>query len=313
MAGASLIGAAALYYSTMQPDWLRMLLAVAWGVLAAVMLFARPLYRAAAFWCAAAVILTIWYATDLPSNNRDWEPEYALKAKFLVENGTVSVRNVRNFSYRSESDPIPAYYDASFRLDELASIDLVSSYWQGDTIAHVFLTFGFRDGRHLAFSIETRRAKGAEYSTVAGFFHHYELFYVVADERDLIGVRTDIRREQVYLYRLHLTPEVREALFLSYVDKVNQLASQPEWYNTLSDNCTTGILNRADTLGNISYSWQVLLSGYAANYAYSLGLLDSERSFAELRRGSLIERPANATITSTYSQDIRNALRLPPT
>jgi hypothetical protein len=249
-------------------------------------------------------MLMAWYATDRPSNSRDWEPEYAVPAMFQLHGRTAVVQNIRNFSYTS-STITPSYYDANFPLDELASVDLVSSYWAGDAIAHVFLTFGFNDGRHLAFSIETRRAKGVEYSTVAGFFHHYELFYVVADERDLIGVRTDVRRERVYLYRLHLKPEMREALFLSYLNKVDSLASSPEWYNTLTDNCTTGILNRASTLGDIQYNWRILLSGHAAEYAYLLGLLDNSRAFEDLRKASLLVRPANTRISETYSKEIR--------
>ncbi len=235
-----------------------------------------------------------------------------MPATIRREGRTVFVQHIRNFSYRSETDATSAYYDAAFSLDDLASVDLVSSYWAGDWIAHVFLTFGFRDGRHLAFSIETRRAKGVGYSTIAGFFHHYELFYVVADERDLIGVRTDLRHEHVYLYRLHLTPPAREALFLSYLDKVQQLAMHPEWYNTVTDNCTTGILNRANMFGDVGYSWRVLLSGYAAEYAYSLGLLNTDQPFAELRRESLIERPATASITGAYSRDIRRNLPMAP-
>jgi hypothetical protein len=308
---AMLVGSAALHYSTLQPVWLRELFAIASVAVALFVLFAS--FRAVvALWTISMVVLVVWYTSDRPSNDRDWMSEYRIPATFRLQDRTVSVQHIRNFSYRSENDFTVAYYDADFALDELESVDFVSSYLAGDAIAHVFLTFGFRDGRHLAFSIETRRARGIEYSTVAGFFHHYELFYVVADERDLIGVRTDIRREQVYLYRLHLTPQVREGLFISYLDKVEQLASRPEWYNTVTDNCTTGILNRANTLGDIRYTWRVLLSGHAAEYAYSLGLLNPDETFPELRRKSLIERPPGAKIDATVSADIRQGLPLAP-
>jgi hypothetical protein len=312
MSLAMLVGASAVHYSTLTPVWLRELCAASPAAMAVFVLFARPFRVAAGMWIISAVALAVWFVHDRPSNDRDWEPEYAILTGFSVQGRTVSARNVRDFSYRSESEFTPAYYDAAYSLDELDNVDFISSYWAGDTIAHVFLTFGFRDGRHLAFSIETRRAKGVGYSTVAGLFHHYELFYVVADERDLIGVRTDIRREQVYLYRLRLTPQAREALFISYVSKVEQLASRPAWYNTVTDNCTTGILDRADTLGEIRYNWRVLLSGYAAEYAYSLGLLDDDRPFAELRRESLIKRAPDARIGSGFSEDIRRGLPLTP-
>lgn len=307
----ALIGTLAFYYSTLRPDWLRIGLALLVAVVTGFAIAVLPFRRGALLWGATIVALAIWYAQDRPSNDRVWEPEYAVPATASRTGRIVSVRRIRNFAYRSETDFTPAYYDAAFSLDDLSSLDLVSSYWSGDAIAHVFLTFGFRDGRHLAFSIETRRQKGFAYSTLAGFFHHYELFYVVADERDLIGVRTDIRRERVYLYRLHTPPRGREGLFLSYVDEVARLARRPEWYNTLTDNCTTGILARANAeSGLVRYNWRVLISGYAAEYASMLGLLNTDTSFAELRRESLIRRPPGAVIDAQFSQEIRKGLPL---
>ena len=311
MALAALLGTLALYYSTLQPGWLRTALAALFAAVSGLAIAILPFRRSLVAWCVALTVLVIWYVQDRPSNNRNWVPEYAVLAVPSRVGRTVAIQHIRNFTYRSATDVIPGYYDAAFSLDDLASLDLVTSYWSGDAIAHVFLTFGFRDGRHLAFSIETRRQNGVGYSTLAGFFHHYELFYVVADERDLIGVRTDVRRERVHLYRLHTPPQVREALFLSYVDKVAQLASRPEWYNTLTDNCTTGILARASAASAmVRYNWRVLASGYAADYAYRLGLLDTNVPFAALRRKSLIVRPAGAMIDADYSQEIRKGLPL---
>ena len=308
MALVSAVGAAAVYYATIEPGWLRLSCAGIVVGVAGVAILALPFRYGAALWAVLTVCLAIWYARDRPSNSRDWAPEYAVAATAEQTGRTVSVRNIRNFSYRSETEFTPAYYDASFPLDELESVDLVASYWAGRAIAHIFLTFGFRDGRHLAFSIETRRQAGFAYSTLAGFFHHYELFYVAADERDLIGLRTDIRHEEVHLYRLRLNPETREALFLSYVQKLNELAEKPEWYNTLTDNCTTGILARGNVPERIRFDWRVLLSGYAPRYAYRLGLLDDGKSYAELQRDSLIRRPPGAVIGADYSPEIRRTV-----
>jgi hypothetical protein len=306
MAVVSSVGAAAVFYATIEPGWLRL----AWTgfvvLVSGVAIVAMPLRRGAILWGVVTLGLAIWYGLDRPSNARQWAPEYAVPATAEQSGRIVSVRHVRDFSYRSDTEFTPAYYDASFALDELASVDLVASYWAGETIAHIFLTFGFRDGRYLAFSIETRRQDGFAYSTLAGFFHHYELFYVVADERDLIGVRTDIRHEKVYLYRLLIGPETREALFVSYIQKLNELAANPEWYNTLTDNCTTGILARGNVPNRDRFDWRVLLSGYAPSYAYQLGLLDNAKSYAELQRDSLIRRPAGAVIDVDYSREIRD-------
>ena len=307
-----LIGAGALYYSTLQPEWLLLLCTGVFVVAAGLAIFVMPFRAGVVLWAVIMIAVLLWYLNDPAKNNRDWAPEYKVTATVTQDAGMITFHNIRNFSYRSETEMTPHYYDATFRLDTLETVDLVSSYWAGDTIAHIFLTFGFQDGRHIAISIETRRQKRFVYSTIAGFFHHYELMYVVADERDLIGVRTDIRRERVYLYRLEIPPSRSQALFLSYVNEIDKLSRHPQWYNTLTDNCTTGILKRAEAPGRVKYDWRVVLSGYAPEYAYDRGLLNNSMSFAELRQKSLIVRPAGAVITDSYSSDIRKNLPLSP-
>jgi hypothetical protein len=311
MVVVALLGALSIYYSTLRPDGLRLSLTAAFAAATGVALVAMPFRRGFAVWGVLTALVVTWYFQDPASNDRDWAPEYAVLASSSRAGDLVFVHDIRNFTYRSETDFIPAYYDETFSLNDLASVDLISSHWSGEAIAHVFLSFGLRDGRYLAISIETRRQRGAGYSTLAGFFRHFELIYVVADERDLIGLRTDIRHERVFLYRLHLRPQVRETLFLSYLDKVNKLYRQPRWYNTLTDNCTTGILARANAqTGVVRYNWRILLSGFAAEYAYMLGLLDTSMPFPELRRESLIIRPPGASIDADFSKEIRQGLPL---
>jgi hypothetical protein len=270
----------------------------------------RRLRRGVVIWASMMIVMAVWYGQDKPQNNRDWAPEYRVLTTWSRQGNAINIHNVRNFSYRSDGSARPAYYDATYRPDQVTTVDLVTSYWAGDAIAHVFVTFGFQDGRHLAFSIETRRQKRFPYSAIAGFFHHFELFYVVADERDLIGVRTDIRHERVYLYRLNLSQDRRTTLFLSYLTAIQRLAIQPAWYNTLRENCTTGILVHASAKENVRYDWRIMLSGYAAQLAYDKGLLNRSLRFNALKEASLIRRSANAAIDSHYSVDIRQKLPL---
>jgi Domain of unknown function (DUF4105) len=307
---ATIGGACAVYYSTIQPPWLlgslTILVAVA-GIVSIVVLSFRT---GLLLWIGTMAILVIWMLNDLPSNNRDWSLECEIPAVAQVAGNKIVIHDIRNFTYGADARTIPAYYDASFMLDQLDTVDLVSSYWSGPVIAHIFLTFGFQDGRHLAISIETRRQKLFAYSTIAGFFHHFELFYVVADERDLIGTRTDIRHEQVYLYRLELTPAQRQRLFLSYMKQINYLTDHPQWYNTLTDNCTTGILDLAGAPPDTRYRLRVVLSGYVPQYAYEQGLLNKTTSFAMLKKMSLIVRPPSVKIDDNYSKEIRDGLLL---
>jgi len=303
-----LFDAAAIYYSTIQPTIVLQTITILYVLSVACAMCLLPYRRGMLVAGFISLLVFAWYLRDPPQNNRDWAAEYVTPATISNNGQTIRITNIRDFSYRSPTDAIPHYYNADFQLDQLSSVDLVASYWSGDAIAHIFLTFGFQDGRHIAISIETRRQKRFPYSVIAGFFHHYELFYVVADERDLIGVRTDVRHEQVYLYRLQLSKQNRDALFLSYVRKIQELSVHPEWYNTFSDNCTTGILARAQAPDRTRFDWRIVLSGYVPEYAYGRGLLDTSVSFPTLRAHSLIIRPNNAAITADYSQDIRKNL-----
>ena len=195
------------------------------------------------------------------------------------------------------------------------TVDLIAVYWTGDAIAHIMVSFGFA-GEHVAFSIETRKEKGEAYSSIAGFFKRYELIYVVGDERDLIRVRTDYRRpeELVYLYRTRAGPENARRLFLEYVGKINQLKERPEFYNTLTTNCTTDVWSLVRRLsGQFPLDWRVLLSGYFPEYAYELDSLDTSMPFAELKARSLINDQAHAADQAPdFSARIRDGLPRPP-
>lgn len=125
----------------------------------------------------------------------------------------------------------------------------------------------------MAFSIETRKEQGEGYSTLKGFFKQYELYYVVGDERDLIRVRTDFRepREDVYLYRLRMSPNNARKFFMADIRQINSLRKSPEWYNTQATNCTTNLVRHVRTFeGRVKYNWKVLLSGYAPSMPMGL-------------------------------------------
>ena len=184
----------------------------------------------------------------------------------------------------------------TFDISKLTSVDLITVYWMGDAIAHVMISFGFGGTDYVTFSIETRKAKGQVYSSIQGFFKQYGLIYVVGDERDLIRVRTSFRnpQEDVYLYRIRVSPERARQFFMGYVKKINELRETPEFYNTLTTNCTTSIITLIRAFGgDIHYSWKILLSGYTAEYAYELGRLDTTLPFAELRKKSYINKRAH--------------------
>ena len=285
------------------------------GLVTAVSMFWLRLRRVALPVFAVAVLaFTVFWSTVRPSNDRQWSTPVAVLPSVTVDGDNFTFHNVRNFQYRTENDFTPRYYDKTVKLSELDSVDLLASYWMGDAIAHIFVSFGFGGRDHLAVSIETRPEKGESYSTITGFFRNFEIFYVVADERDLIGVRTNHREdppEQVYLYRTKGPIENARHVFLDYVDTINGLNTEPGWYNTLTTNCTTSILwhTRMNT-GHPPLSWKVLVSGYLPEYLYELGRIDTSLPFPELKKRSQVNAAARAAGDDApdFSQKIRAGL-----
>ena len=294
----------------------RLVLAAVFGVagIAAVIALAlgRGLRVALPVFAMALVAIGLWWQSPKPSNDRDWQPEVAKIAYATINGDLVTVHNIRNFDYRTETDFTPAYYDKTYDLKKLDSVDLVAVYWMGPAIAHLFLSFGF-EVDHLAISIEARKEKGESYSSAKGFFREYELHYVVADERDVIRVRTNYRKdppEDVYIYRVVAPRENARRIFLEYMRKLNGLREHPEFYNTLTTNCTTAILtNSRINPDSLPFSKKVLLSGYTPEYAYAKGRLDRSLPFEELKRRSLVNAAAQAADQAPdFSRRIRAGL-----
>jgi hypothetical protein len=307
-------GALALYYSDLENGSLRTALAGGFslaGLAAIVGVFMRG-WRGKSilgFLILFAVLIAWWSAIE-PSNERIWQTDVARLAHADIQGDLVTVHNIRNFDYRSETDFTPAYYDKTFDLRKLQSVDLIAVYWMGPAIAHTFVSFGFEGGDHLAISIETRKEKSEAYSTIKGFFKQYELYYVVADERDAIRLRTNYRLnppEEVYVYRVYAPIENGRRVFLEYMHKISKLKEEPEFYNTLIDNCTTGIwMNARINPGHPSLSWKILASGYVPEYLYKIGRLAPGPSFSELQRlGHINSRAREADQAADFSRRIR--------
>jgi len=260
--------------------------------------------------------LVLWWNTIPASNSRDWQSDVAVLPYATVDGDRVTLHNIRDFVYRTATDFTPRYYDKTFDLQQLESVDLISVYWAGEAIAHLMVSFDFGGQDYVAISIETRKERTEDYSSIKGFFKQYELTYVVADERDVIRLRTTYRQphEEVYLYRTNIPPARARRLFLDYIREINQLVEQPAFYNTLTTNCTTNILFHARAAGGIArYNWKILLSGYAPAYAYEMGRLDTSLSFADLKQRSHINARAQAAGDAPdFSQRIRAGLPRPP-
>jgi hypothetical protein len=259
---------------------------------------------------AAFGALLIWWRRRLPSNDRIWADDVSQMTKGVVQDSRVTLHNVRNFDWRTNSDYTQRWETRSYDLRILDTVDLILSYWSYRAIAHVLVSFGFADGDHVVFSVEIRRQRGAQYSELGGFFKEFNFSVIAADERDIIRVRTNVRGEDDYLYRIGLTKAAMRSMFLAYVDQANELGSKPRFYNTLSVNCTTLVYHMMKhVVGYLPWDYRLLLSGYLPGYLYRVGAMDTRYSLQELRKfGRITERAKQSDRSENFSADIRRGM-----
>ena len=270
-----------LDFSLLGPPWLRAGLGALVPVGAMIaLLLVRPLrWVLAGILGAFVVVLAAWLAIP-PSNARDWQPDVMTLPFADIDGDRVLVHNVRNAEYRSETDYTVRLEDRALDLSKLRTLDLFLIYWGSPLIAHTIMSWGFEGDQYLAISIETRKEKGEEYSALRGFFRQYELVFVVADERDVVRLRTNVRGEDVYVYRLDVSPADARVLLLRYLEEVNRLRERPQWYNALTGNCTTAIQRLARSGARRSWwSWKLFVNGYIDELAYDIGAIDRSLPF----------------------------------
>lgn len=308
-------GAFAIYLGDSRTGPIQSVLAGAFGLAGIVSILGllSPRWRGrlvGAFLMLFVAVLAWWFGIA-PSNDRAWQPEVAQTPYATIEGDLVTMHNVRNFDYRAESDFTTAYYTRTYDLSRLDSVDLFAVYWMGPAIAHTIISFGFGGEDYLAVSIEARKEQGEGYSSIKGFFRQYELTYIVADERDVIRLRTNYRKnppEDTYLYRLKGSKENARRFFLDYIKAINDIRQRPRFYNTLAANCTNVIwLHARANPGHVPFSWKVLVSGYLPEYLYSAERLDTTVPFAELMQRGHVNRAAQA---ADQAPDFSRRLRM---
>lgn len=302
--------AMAVFYSNL-PAGVRPVAAVLFVVGSlAIFVMVRPYRRAVLVFFVIFASLLVWWLNIPPSNDRDWQPDVAVLPSAVIDGDSVTIYHIRNADYRTVTDYTVRHYDATFDLKKLRSIDVYLVYWGSRAIAHTMMSFGFKDGHYLCFSIETRKRKGQEYSAIKGFFKQYELTYVVADERDVVRLRTNYRHEDVYLFRLRSSREVMRRVLLDYLGEVNRLRERPEWYNALTNNCTANLRGHmAPYNPRAKWDWRIIVNGYVDEFMYEQGVLDQSLPLALLKERSLINRKANAAGSAeNFSKRIREGL-----
>ena len=274
------------------------------------LVFVRPYRRALGVWALCTCLVLVWWLSIPPRNDRNWTPDVERLPRAEIAGDLVTIHNVRNFDYATEDDFTPRWETRTYDLAGVRGVNLFLSYWGPRNIAHTIVSWDFAEGPPLAVSIETRKEIGESYSALLGFFRQFELFYVVADERDVVRLRTNYRGESVQMYRLRVSPDMARRFLLDYLQSINALAEQPAWYNAFSHNCTTTIRIHAQHLGAANrWNWRILLNGHGDELLYMNERIDTSLPFEELRvRSNITEKARAAGRSPDFSAAIRAEL-----
>lgn len=247
------------------------------------------------------LILVIWGCIK-PSHDKEWTPDQAILPYAEIDNNLIHVYNIRNFTYRTTQDYDIHYYNKTFNLNHLEKLYyIVEPFSDWDGAAHTFFSFQFED-EFLAVSIEIRKEKGEQFSAIKGLFKQYELMYVLADEQDVVKLRSNYRKDDVYIYPIKVQKQGVQDIFLDMIKKTNHLKEYPEFYHSITNTCTTNLVRHVNTIApkHIPFSFSILAPGYSDKFIYDLGLIDTNLSFQEAKEHFKINGKAQQYANDPY-------------
>jgi hypothetical protein len=305
----------ALYFYPLAPRWLGAMFALAFAV--GTIYLARNATNqghALRYFCIAALLVLLVWIVVPPTHNRAWSKLHAVMPQAEFSGDRVTVRNIRKTIHGQGDDYQVQHYDRTYDLNELESVWFGVQYFRSlKTVAHTFISFGFAGGDYLAISVESRRGEGEGFSPLAGFFKQYALIYIAGDEREVIGQRTLGGDDPIYLYPIKADRQQVRAMLLSMLRRANQLSDRPEFYHTLTNNCTTNIVNSFNEIAPIyiwPYSPRIIFNGFSGHVAYDQNLIDTREPFAAFQARAQINTLARtAADADDFSQQIRANLR----
>lgn len=312
----ALWGAGAIYFRAPLSQDMKYAVMAAFGLvfLVAIRAVFRRGLRGPAFLAAslATLALLVWYSTVQPSDTLAWAPDVERRSLVSISGDRVSIKNLRNFAWTGPMGGAPEWQERQLKLSDIQTVDLLLSYWAGPAIAHMLVSFGTPEGQYYTFSTEIRRQLGQDYDPLAGFFRSYTLNTVVAEEADIVKVRTNFRDEDVYRYRLDVTPETARKLFVDYAALTQELERAPAFYNTLLDNCSTApfrMVRRLDPEA-IPFDWRIIAVGPLPNYLYAHRFIDTAKPLETIRREARVTDKARAASWRS-GMDFSRAIREP--
>jgi hypothetical protein len=305
--------AMALWFRLPSPEVLRASAAILFCILGFVtiaalfMRLSRSLVALAVFAIAFGGLLT-WWSTITPPLDGDWAPDVARQTTGTVKRGILTLSDVRDFDWRTDKDFTERWDKRSYDLSKLKTLDLFLAYWGGPEMAHVIMSFGFEDGDHLAWSVEVRREKTGVFSPIADAFKNHTLVYLATTERDSVRLRTNVRGEDVRLYRLNTPPDQARALLTEYVVESTALAEHPKWYNSITANCATVVFKLVRAAGStLPFDWRLVINGFLPGYLYDHGAVVTTMPLSELMERARVSPQAKA---ADQSPDFSEAIRV---
>ncbi len=253
-------------------------------------------------------------------SDRNWADNQQFLAESKIDDGIVLLKNVRNSEYQSETEFESRFQDLTFEVSEIKSVWFVVQHFSWiEGLAHTFVTFEIDpaeegiESRYISLSVEIRRENDEAYSPFWGMVKRYELIYVVGEERDILGVRTHHRNDRIYLYKVNVSPEIAQTLFVRYSETIEQLLKRPRFYDTLFNNCTNNIIyqtNRIQADHIDPRTLQIVFPSYSDRYAFGRGLIGSEGlAFEQLQLESRIDEVAKSIpLDSNFSKRLRESM-----
>jgi hypothetical protein len=304
--------ALALWFRLPAPDVVRGVAAAAFALLGLVTIvifvFRRSFPAAVVFALAFAAVL-VWWNTIKPPLDGDWAPDVARQTTGVIEGDTLTLKDVREFEWRTDDDFTERWVTHTYDLSKVRTIDLFLAYWAGPEMAHVMMSFGFDNGDHLNWSVEVRRERTGQFSPVADAFKSHTLIYLATIERDAVRLRSNVRKEDVRLYRLNAPPEQARALLTQYVVEATALAERPRFYNSITANCATVVFKLVRAAGGtLPLDWRLVVNGFLPGFLYDRGAVVTTMPLAELMERARIDAQARAADQAPdreFSQAIR--------